>query len=183
MSNPVSLLADDTPHPPRPGRDLPGDGPVTVAGCADRVPVFWLFCFGADDLSYYEGPEGPVPLLVAEMDKVRQRLAERDHLARDLFPAHTSLWERWGKAIESLDRHYLKADLSGAQVLYVDEDELACRISEALDWFELGNDSERAHLLDLAGIEHYDPATGTIECDEENGCPEQFLLGWLNQGP
>jgi hypothetical protein len=180
MSNQACLLADDDPHPPSPEHD---DDPATnrlfVAGCSCQVPVFWLFCFGADDISHYEDEDGPVPVLIAEMDKVRQRLAERDAKARELFPQHVAVWERWCGVIDKVDRQYLKTDLVEVQMLHEDEDELACQLSEALDWFELGGDAERDHLLALAGITTYDPAARKFTFDEANECAEKFLYGWL----
>jgi hypothetical protein len=182
MSNQACLLADDTPHPPSPEHDdEPETNRLFVAGCAYQVPVFWLFCFGAEDLTHYEDDEGPVPALIAEMDKVRQRLADRDQRARELFPEHVAIWERWCQAIDAIDRQYLKADVGEIQMLCDDEDELACQLSEALDWFELENDLERDHLLALAGITTYDAKTRTFTFDEANQRAEKFLYGWLER--
>jgi hypothetical protein len=180
MSNQACLIADDTPHPPAPELD---DDPATnrlfVAGCSGRVPVFWLFCFDTHDLTHYQDDDGPVPALIAEMDKVRQRLADRDAKARELFPQYVAVWEQWRRVIDRIDRQYLKTDFVEVQMLYEDEDELACQLSEALDWFELGSDSERDHLLTLAGITTYDPAARAFTFDEANECAEKFLYGWL----
>src|SRR5262245_27770559 len=116
MSNQACLLAEDSPSPPALQHD--GDtvaNTLFVAGCAYQVPAVWLFCFGSDDLSHYQGEAGPVPALVAEMDKVRQRLADRDRRARDLFPEHEAIWERWRGVIDAIDRQYLKADFCEIQ--------------------------------------------------------------------
>jgi len=180
MSNKACLLADDTPHPPSPEHDDdPGREPLSVAGCAYQVPAFWLFCFDAHDLTHYEDAGGPVPTLIAEMDKVRQRLADRDRRARDLFPQHVAVWEEWCKAIDRVDRQYLKMDVIELQMLCDNEDDLACQLSEALDWFEFGNASELEHLLALAGISTYDAKTRSFTFDEKEECAEKFLYGWL----
>ena len=180
MSNKACLLADDTPHPPSPEYDDdPGRNPLFIAGCAFQVPAFWLFCFDAQDLTHYEDADGPVPTLIAEMDKVRQRLADRDGKARDLFPQHVTVWEEWRKAIDLVDREYLKMDVVELQALCDNEDDLACQLSEALDWFEFGNASELEHLLALAGISTYDATTRTFTSDEKRAPPGKFLCGWL----
>src|SRR3954451_6608858 len=113
MSKQACLLAEDDPEPvhPEAERERRGKTEFITEGVY-RIPVFWLFCFDRGDLVTLTLANGdPLPTLVAGMKKVRRRLAQRDRLARELFPEHVGIWEEWREQNEAVEQRYLKADL------------------------------------------------------------------------
>jgi len=74
------------------------------------VPVFWTFCFEADDLTDVALDGEQVPTLTAPLSAVRERLATRDAVAREWFPGFAGLWGKWRQAIGGLGQQFLKLD-------------------------------------------------------------------------
>ena len=64
-------------------------------------------------------------------------------------------------------------------MLYQDGDRLTSDLKEALAWFGEQGSWELTSLFKLAGIEDYDEEERRILFDEEESCPEEFLIGWL----
>jgi len=183
MSNQACLFAENTPDvvgPDSPRRDRRRTKTVFFAGCAWQVPVFWLFCFDSEDLSDYECNDGSlIPTLVSHMDRVRARLAERDALARSLFPQYVSVWEKWRQAVEKIKRTFLKTSLCEIWCLYEDDTYFKNSLSAALDFLRGEEPDGLEDLVTLAGIMTYDRKTCTFTFDEDRECAEKFLYGWL----
>jgi hypothetical protein len=177
------MFAENTPDvvgPDSPRQDGRKTRTVYFAGCAWQVPVFWLFCYDLEDLSDYQCDDGSlIPTLVTPLERVRARLAERDGLARSLFPQYVSVWEEWRQAVEKLKRHYLKADM--CEIWCIDGgDILKDSLTAALSWLRTGKPKHGLDdLLGVAGISTYDRKTHTFTYDEERACPERYLYGWL----
>ena len=74
------------------------------------MPVFWLFCFEAGDLTDVALDGEQVPTLTAPLSAVRERLATRDAVAREWFPGFAGLWGKWRQAIGGLGQQFLKLD-------------------------------------------------------------------------
>lgn len=113
MSNQACLYAEDTPsgyNPEAKGHE-PQANTLFVAGAAYQIPVYWLFCFDSNtDFVEVKLSDGEYSTLVSPVPAVRKRLAQRDALARALFPEYVADWERWRRVVESVDRQYLKLD-------------------------------------------------------------------------
>jgi hypothetical protein len=181
MSNKACLFAEDTPAPYNPAatKKDPQAHSVFIAGAAYQIPVFWLFCFEEEDFVVVRlSRKESFSTLVAPMEKVRWRLAERDKLARDFFPEAAEIWSGWRKTIEAIDRSYLKLDVCEIWVLYKNAKELEGEMQLALDWFDCQEDYEFTSLLGLAGIDDYDDKTRRILFDEKRWCLEKFVIGW-----
>jgi len=181
MSNQACLFAEDTPAPYNPAKPMKTGGRfLDIAGAAYQIPVFWMFCFEEEDFVVVRLPrKQSFSTLVAPMKKVRQRLAERDELARGFFPDAAEMWSSWRKTIEAVDRRYLKLDVCEIWVLYKNAKELEKEMKLALDWFDCKDDYEFTSLLNVAGIEDYDDKTRRVLFDENRWCLEKFLIGWF----
>jgi hypothetical protein len=182
MSNQACLFAEDTPAPYDPFSEETDQAANTlqIAGAADQVPAFWLFCFGKGNIVEVESEEGKIPALVSAMSEVRNRLATRDELARDLFPSHATAWEEFRQVVESADRKYLKVDAYEIWVLSEDEREFGRQLKKALNWFDSAKKADLNALLSLAGIVGYDVKTKSFPADEDDE-PERFLYGWFEE--
>ncbi len=184
MSNDAILLAENTKAPVGPW-DEPNDPKAKtlfIAGAAYQIPAFWLFCFEEPELAEREYEGEPIPTLVTTLKKARQRLKARDQQARELFPAHSAIWDGWREVIDSVERRYLKVDAFEIWQLYAGEGELGGEICLALDWFDSDeedtvNRTRLAYLLRLAGITKYDPKKRSFPIPKDE-CAEKFLIGY-----
>jgi hypothetical protein len=182
MSNQACLFAEDTPAPYDPfaeGSD-PDANTMHIAGAADQVPAFWLCCFDKGDIAVVESDEGAIPALVSEMARVRSRLAERDPLVRELFPAHAGAWDEFRRAVEAAGRKYLKVDAYEVWMLHEDEGAFGRLLKKVLNWFTSKKKSDLEALLRLAGIDGYDHKAKRFTASEGED-PEAFLCGWLEE--
>jgi hypothetical protein len=170
MSSTFDLYAHDTPLPFNP--DDPGgendptpSRPTVDIASAGWCPVFWCAGFNAtEDMVDVASSEGTFPAVVAPLESVRARLAERDGLVRDVFPAHIDLWTRWRACIDRVDRLYLHLETYSFASQFTDPDETALPLFAAISWF-----SPRAkrkpsdvewdftNLLRVAELAGYDP--------------------------
>lgn len=181
MSNQACLFAEDTPAPYDPFAEEsdPGADTVQVAGAAYQVPAFWLACFDKADIAVVESEEGDIPQLVSELDRVRSRLAEREVVVKELFPAHAKAWEEFRRAVEAAGRKYLKVDAYEIWMLHEEDGEFGRLLKKALSWFGSRKKSDLDALLSLAGIEAYDSKAKTFFSGDDD--PERFLYGWLEE--
>jgi hypothetical protein len=150
----ATLLAEDSPAPSR-AEAAPRTKSNTVYVASARwVPVFWMFCFEADDLTDVDLDGEEVPTLTSPLGAVRERLAARDAVAREWFPGFTDLWGKWRQAVGGLGQRFLKLD-SYALSCLGDHRDFAASLFMALDGAEpIGLDLDC--LLELAFIEAYD---------------------------
>jgi hypothetical protein len=156
VSATATLLAEDSPTPSRAESAPKAKYNTVYVASARWVPVFWMFCFEADDLTDVELDGEQVPTLTSPMRAVRERLAAREAVAREWFPGFVGLWVKWREAIGRLEQQYLKLD-SYALSCMGDHRDFASGLFMALDGPDPhGLDLE--YLLDLACIEGYDEA-------------------------
>src|SRR5262249_42160398 len=146
----------------------PGANTVQVAGADGQLPVFWLFCFDVGDIAVVESDDGAIPALVAEMARVRGRLAERGAMATELFPSHAHAWDEFREAIEAAGRKYLKVDAYEIWLLHDEPSDFGRLLKKALNWPASKKAGDLDALLSLAGIEGYDRKTRNFTVPEGN---------------
>src|SRR5262249_20308539 len=135
------LVASDTDLP-LDHKELWRADPTTVclAQSDGWLPAFWLFCFGSDFPVEVPLPPDARVGLGSGVDAARRRLASRDALARQLFPAYQVVWDRWCGRVESAGRRYLKMDAFGiADAAPEDYNRL---VRDALAWFDTHSPQE-----------------------------------------
>lgn len=176
----TSLVAEDTPLPVHPYKAAaPEANTLTVAGSeSPRIPAFWLFCFAEDSLAPIDLGQNVAVGLVSETGRVCDRLAAREGLARELFPAHADLWARWRAAVESVGRRYLKLDCFTIWDVYP-PGEFEDALRSALGWFESRDPGHRAALFDLAGAQTEEGTGRAVSAMFEDESPEEVLVGQL----
>ena len=154
MSATATLLAEDSPA--LRGRRPPlGRSPTRCTSPSARwVPVFWMFCFEADDLTDVELDGEQVPTLASPLIAVGKRLAARDAVAREWFPGFAELWGRWRQAIGGLGQKDLKLDSYAVSCVGGPGTS-----HPPCSWRMDGPDPhglDLEYLLDLAGVAEYD---------------------------
>jgi len=95
--------------------------PVHRRCCLPDPPCSGCFCFAKEDLVDVQLSKSKFSTLIAPLPNVRQRLLERDKLAREVFPDSADLWSGWRTVIDSVDRAYLKLDPYELWMLCKDE--------------------------------------------------------------
>ena len=175
MSATATLLAEDSPTPARAAAARGAKDNTVHVASARWVPVFWMFCFEADDLTDVELDGEQVPTLTSAVSAVRERLAARDAVAREWFPAFAGLWETWRRVVGGLGRQYLKLD-SYALSCMGDHRDFASGLFMALDGPDPhGLDLE--YLLDLACVQDYDETARSFRPPKGHE-PEGCLVGY-----
>jgi len=172
------LFAEDTPTPYNPSADgsQSGANTVWVAGAAYQIPAFWLYCFDKANLAVVVSEGDTIPALVSEMAPVSSRLAEREAVAKEVFPAYGRAWDEFRRAVEAADRKYLKLDACEIFMLYKGN-EFGRLLEKALNWFGSRRETDLDALLSLAGIDHYNGRTKSFSAGEYDS--EMYLYGWL----
>jgi hypothetical protein len=165
MEEHARLVAQDTLAPLDPAAVL-GANTVLVAAADYRIPVFWLFCYAGDNITRYRLRNNELIGLVSEMKEVKSRLAERDRLARETFPAYTDVWARWRETFASVECAFLGLDAHGIWDVYASNEAFARDLCAALRWFDSTAGEDLEVLLHLAGINAYDHAARTFTPEE-----------------
>ncbi len=182
MSNQACLFANDNPLPCNPhAEDSDAATDARILAEADyAVPVFWLACFDTNHLVILDvDGDGTLTTVVAPLDEVRQRLAQRDAALRELFPHYTDSWDAWRSLLDTVEEGFLKLDASEISALADTDQQFREQITAALAWFDSREEFDLECLLALSGIEDYDPEEHAIEFDPEEEDVEKFLLGWI----
>ena len=180
MAAETSLVAEDTPLPVHPYKSsAPEANTLTVAGSeSPRIPAFWLFGFAEDSLAEIDLGKNVAVGLVSETGRVCDRLAAREGLARELFPAHADLWARWRAAVESVGRRYLKLDCFTIWDVYP-PGEFEDALRSALRWFESRAPGDRTALFDLSVFRPCEGTGRAVSAMFEGESPEEVLVGQL----
>jgi len=184
MSAVATLYAENTPTPPSPYPEPTSkvlkakSKTVFVASVANRIPVFWLFCFEEDNVVDVSFEGERFSTVVSDLASVRERLAARDSLAKQWFPEHARLWDRWREVIDSLHRKFLKVDAYPISDCYESDDEWGGSLVNVLDCIAHENEypfDALNMLLGMAGIGNYDPKTHSFRPARNE--PEWCLVG------
>jgi hypothetical protein len=174
MSNAAYLVANNSPRPA--GSDT-GYDPETdaIADAPMAVPVFWLALFGPAQVVTFEsraddGRPLSVPSLVGKRSDALRLLRDRRGVLLDLFPEFGPTWHRFADCLAGLRRRYLKVDLE--ELWDMVPGEFGPQLDAALRWFDSGDATALRNLLELAGIDDYDPGRRTFPGRE--GVPRAF---------